>query len=174
METFVLYLYRSIIGNYPKEDHLMKIGTGYPLIAIIQNKLDTVTLSEQIKRFNLQPFEIQQKNYDTVLLNAENMNVRILDIQFDELIDPDVKHELVQALNSSKYEVASTLLGEIREENDIATVSFLFKGRDYKVSKYGVVELDGEYQELENLTATTPVAVITGMKKWSPETLFYS
>jgi len=168
METFVLYIFRSISKEYPSEESLLELGNSDYLVAVIQNRLNSTTLKQQINRYNLQPFEILQNNYDIALLNANKLGISISDVHFDGPIDPEIKHDLLKYFNNYEHERASETLKEVRKDYDIDAVSFVFKNRDFKISKYGVVEIDGEFQELNSLTADTPVAVITGAKSWSP------
>jgi hypothetical protein len=172
METFVLYLYRavnnkSLFLKTNNDSSYLSFGGHLPLIAIIDNEFEKDIKLQTLRRYKLQPFEINQNNYDRALLNSENLSFTVLDIEFNEHIDEDEKYELIRALQRQQLNKALDILKDIREETEIESLSFLFKGRHFKISKYGVLEVDGEKEELEALTTKTPVAYITGVLPWN-------
>lgn len=166
METFVLYLYRSVISEIPYEDSLLKLSH-IPVVAIIQNKLKTSTRLQKVKKYKLQPYEVKQSNFDYVLLNSDSLISHILDINLDFPIDPDVKSELLAAVKIKNVNLINECINRIRKETDIFSISFVYKGRQMRVSKYGVVEIDGEYEELTELALNSPVGIITGIRNTS-------
>jgi hypothetical protein len=167
METFVLYLYRSIKKNFIKDDSYLSFGEHLPLIAIIQNGIEPKTRYQKVNRYNLQPFEINQINYDKVLINSKDLSITILDIEFNELVDEEEMTTLIHSLQSKQLTKACETLKELRKEMEIESLSFLFRGRHIKVSKYGVIQMDAEIQELKSLTMNSPIAYIAGLLPWN-------
>lgn len=174
METFVLYLYRSVnskslFAKTNNDSSYLSFGGHLPLIAIIDKEFEKDIKIQKLRRYNLQPFEINQNNYDRALLNSESLSFTVLDIEFNELIDEEEKYELIRALQRKQWNKALDILKDIREETEIESLSFLFKERHFKISKYGVLEVDGEKEELEDLTTKSPVAYITGLLPWDKQ-----
>ncbi|GGB53096.1 hypothetical protein [Fictibacillus barbaricus] len=166
METHVLYLYRSFQTNLHFEDALIKM-VDHPLIAIVQNRLIHSTREQHIKKYNLLPYEINQSNYDYVLLHSDSLDLHVLDITLDYDIDINLKTELLSAVKERDIKIAINILKDIREETDIQSVSFIYKGRQMRVSKFGVIEIDSNYDELQELAIYSPVGILTGVAKHS-------
>ncbi|MDR4927236.1 hypothetical protein [Peribacillus simplex] len=170
METFVLYIYRSIKNNVIDDKSYLSFGEHLPLIAIVQNELEQNNRIQKVREYKLQPFEINQKNYNKALLNSEILSFKVLDIEFNDYVDEEEKTELIHLLRKNDWKTAANILKDIREEMEIESLSFLHKGRHFKISKYGVIEVDAEIYELEELTTKTPVAYITGLIPWGTQT----
>ncbi|MEE4465802.1 hypothetical protein V2S84_27350, partial [Azotobacter chroococcum] len=107
-----------------------------------------------------------------LISKSEKLNIQILKVEFDD-IDYELEEEFKDALRgrstSHIYEIAEI----IRSENvDISAVTFNFRGRQYRVTKYAVAEIIGDWDEIPSLTLETPLAMVIGFKKFPTERTF--
>lgn len=122
-------------------------------------------------KLNLRPIELQQNNLYSLISNFEKLNIQILKVEFDD-IDYELEEELKEAL-SERSSRLSELTGVIRSENvDIRAITFNYNHRQYRVTKYAVAEIIGEWDEIPFLTLNTPLAMVTGLKKFPGEGTF--
>ena len=167
MKTFVLYMYRLIDKNKVIEDENIFRLSHSPLVAIIESDDPyALTKKQKVEKYKLRPFEIQQNLYDYTIRSSDKFNIRIISIEFDAYIDDELNAELKEAIKQRDYKEVSNIIADIREEgSDIKALIFVYQGREFRVTKFGVAEIDANLNELQDLLINSPIAFITGLKK---------
>lgn len=167
MKTHVIYLYRTMNSHLTKNDkHVFQLLHS-PLIALIDSD-DPFELSRQQKiiDYKLIPFEISQKLYDYTVRTSDRYKMRIIDIEFVTDIDNELNTQLRYAIKNNDISKLLNVITVVRSENtDINSLTFKYINREYRVTKFGIVEIDAELDELEDLTVNSPVSILTGLKK---------
>lgn len=166
METYVVYLYLAL--NQAKSlitDRFFKLNS-YPIAGLIRPAPELTKMLP----FKVRPFEIQQDNLYMLVYTASFLGARILKIELDESIDPDIYEEINLHLRTQNIKQLSLLIEHLQaDEIEITAVSFLYEGRQFRITKYAVVEMVGEWDELPSLTEDTPIAYVTGIKGFPME-----
>ncbi|MEK4276462.1 hypothetical protein [Paenibacillus sp. FSL R7-0026] len=120
----------------------------------------------------LRPFELQQNNLYSLISKSEKLKLQILKVEFDD-IDYELEEEFKDALKSRSASNIYEISEIIRSENvDISAITFNYGDRQYRVHKYAVAEIIGEWEELPILTVETPLAMAIGFKKFPTERTF--
>ena len=121
---------------------------------------------QKVEKYKLRPFEIQQNLYDYTIRSSDKFNIRIISIEFDAYIDDELNAELKEAIKQRDYKEVSNIIADIREEgSDIKALIFVYQGREFRVTKFGVAEIDANLNELQDLLINSPIALITGLKR---------
>lgn len=167
METFVLYLYRTMGEIESYNDDKIISTPSIPLVALLDsNDPAELTRGQKIDKYNLRPFELQQNLIDRSIKLFPKNNVKILNIEFDFTINDQLKEELDEAIRFNDYYKIDNIITEARQEGfDILSIVFLYKSREFRVTKYGLVEINGHLEELASLTYNSPVALLMGTKR---------
>lgn len=174
MRTYVVYFYLAIgamRNSLKNDDDLFVLGSS-PLVGLIDHPgIQGNSRKERVTNLKLRPFEIQQDRLDGIIKFAPNLDMKILDIEFDNSgIDPDLEEEIYDAINAQNNTELLQLVHEARAEgHDIFAITFLYAGRQYRVTKYAVAEISGEWNELPSLAETSPISFIAGLKKFPAE-----
>lgn len=166
MQTYVVYFYHALgnVGNIIAEnkDESFRLESS-SLIGITNRKF--LELNHNNGNV-LRPFEIQQDRLDALISMASNLKVQILKIEFDQIIDPELDEELSILLFEHRYEQLSRIIDDLHNNGvDIFAITFMFEGRQFRVTKYAVAEMTGEWNEIPMLAANSPVAFIAGVKR---------
>lgn len=168
MQTYLLYLYQTIDSSLldDVDKGILKSKTSN-LIAITNTGFsDNGERRKLVKDYNLLPFEIEQENFDMTILRSLNENIFIHSIKFESRPDCELEQELNSYVKTGDFENALILVNRIRAEmSDVKSLGFVYKNRLINVDKYGVVELEGEIDELSELAFESPVAYLTGIKE---------
>ncbi|GIP40776.1 hypothetical protein J31TS4_40560 [Paenibacillus sp. J31TS4] len=167
MQTYVVYLYQ-MIGKYtnPHIEENYFVLDSFPIAGLLNPRTSMQT------GLKLRPFEIQQDNLHLLVKNADKLAIKILRIEFDDDIDPDLEDDLKIALNEIDQVRVAGCLELIRSQNiEIKSVTFLYKARQYRVTKYAVAEISALWEEVPMLTVSSPLAMVTGMKPFPVERL---
>lgn len=167
MKTFVLHMYRVLDELMQYDDEYVLQLAPAPFVALLEsNDPAEPTRQQKVKKYNLRPFEIQQNLMELTIEKAAKNNISILRIEFDFPIDDELEDEFIYAIQNDKFKKIISLINEVREEvSDIKALTFLYNSRQYRVTKYGVVEMDGDFEELSYLTYHSPVALLTGIRQ---------
>ncbi|MFB5676449.1 hypothetical protein ACE3NQ_08610 [Paenibacillus terreus] len=166
MEKHVVYFYYTIGERSGRiiSDSFFVLDS-YP-VAGLTNPSDSKKIN-----LNLRPFELQQNNLYSLISHCEELNIQILKVEFDD-IDFELEEELKEVL-SERPSYLFELTNVIRSENiDIRAITFNYNDRQYRVTKYAVAEIIGDWDEIPFLTLNTPLAMVTGLKKFPDEGTF--
>ncbi|MGF9881271.1 hypothetical protein ABEX39_26550 [Bacillus albus] len=167
MKTFVLYMYRLIDKNKVIDDDNIFRLSHSPLVAVIENDDPyALTRKQKIEKYQLQPFEIQQPLYDYTIRSSDKFNIRIISVEFDSSVDDELDMELKVAIKQKDYKEVAKVINDIRDEGaDIKALIFAYSDREFRVTRFGIAEVDANLNELHDLLINSPIALITGIKK---------
>lgn len=120
----------------------------------------------------LRPFEVQQDNLYSLISRADDLGIKILKVEFDD-IDFELEEELIEALRTNSPTHISSVIKIVQSQNfEINAVSFYYNSRQYRITKHAVAEIIGNWEEIPGLSVDTPLAMVTGMKKFPNERSF--
>ncbi|WP_088356749.1 hypothetical protein [Bacillus cereus] len=167
MKTFVLYMYRLIDKYKVVDDENMFRLSHSPLVAVIESDDPyALTRKQKIEKYNLQPFEIQQQLYDYTIRSSDKFGIRIISIELNSPVDDELEEELRQEIKGKHYKEVSNIIADIRNEGvDIKALTFVYQDREFRVTRFGIIEVDANYSELHDIAMNSPIALITGLKK---------
>lgn len=167
MKKHVVYFYYTI-GEKPvgfSTDSFFILDS-YP-VAGLTNPRDSKKIN-----FPLRPFELQQNNLYSLISNSEKLNIQILKVEFDDIdyeLEEELKGALINRSSSYLFEVTDIIQSK---DIDISAITFFYNGREYRVTKHAVAEITGDWDEIPSLTLDTPLAMVTGLKKFPTERAF--
>lgn len=167
MQTYVIHLYLTINQSEPIKDgtSFFKLPS-FPIAGFIDN---TSAFKNDLP-FKIRPFELQQDNLYAFIMNASRLGAKILKIEFDDSIDQDLVDDIHDLIRQGELTQHNLLIEPLHYDDiEIKAVSFLYEGRQYRITKYAVVEIMGEWEEMSYLTETTPLAYVTGIKGFPQE-----
>ncbi|OMF59368.1 hypothetical protein BK139_13300 [Paenibacillus sp. FSL R5-0490] len=171
MQTYVVYLYEKV-SNIHLE--LNKYSEGLftfdplPVVGIISNNsIDVPNRKSIVESLNLKPFEIIQNHFDLFIRKSKQLNVTIKQIQFTNEIEFDLEEEIDEAIELKDYEVLFKLIKEVRDDHvDIFSITFLYDGKSYRMTKHAVAEVLGESNDVPDIIVKSPLSLIAGLKKF--------
>ncbi len=171
MQIHVVHLYEKVaniqdtISNF--SDELFTFDS-LPVVGIISNNsIDVPSRQTIIKTLRLKPFEIIQKHFDLFIKNSKKLKVTLEKIEFTNQIEFDLEEEINDAIDERNYEVLFKLIKEVRDDHvDIFSISFIYEGNSYRMTKYAVAEVLGEQNEVPDIIENSPLSLIAGLKKF--------
>lgn len=163
-KKYVLYLYYTVgkdtSSNKHKKDYFL--FDPYPVAGLLSPEIAKKTR-------DFRPFELQQENLYSLIRLSNSIHAKILRIDFDD-IDPDLEDDINEAIRNNNIALLKSSLQLCSSLNvEIKAVDFLYKERSYRITKYAVVEITGEWEEVTELALTSPIAMVTGMKTFPHE-----
>jgi len=169
LENFVVHLYLTpnFSGSIPFNKRFFKLPS-VPLAGLLK---PTPALKNEVP-FELRPFQIQQDNFYMFIQQSMNLNVTLIKIELEDMSDFEIVQDIYQAFKSNNIQEVKLLVEHLkREDIEVKSLSFYFEGRQYTVTKYGVLEITGEWIEIPQITESSPLAYITGTKVFPKEGL---
>ncbi|BCB39523.1 hypothetical protein BCJMU51_4442 [Bacillus cereus] len=168
MQTFLMYIYRvpkATMGL--RDDESIIQFPPSSLVGVVQAKDPLApTRKSKIEKYNLKPFQIDQELFYLVINQAKELSMQIINIYFRDELEEELEDELQEAIDENNIDKLLLLIIENRKSNnEIDKLAFFYKGRNYSVGKYGIIEVDGDRDSIYELTMNSPVSRILGIKK---------
>ncbi|MCU7756895.1 hypothetical protein N7988_28110 (plasmid) [Bacillus cereus] len=163
MRTHVLYFYQKIkcldSDDLKSADILTQSS---PLVASVDK---AIRKNNERLSAKLRPFELQQDRLLSLIQNADYLGIQVLDIEFTEEIDLELRDELNEALlTNDKFYINRMLSMILKNGHDIFAISYLENGRTFRITKFAVAEIPAEINELASLAFSLPIELATGIK----------
>lgn len=168
MQTFLMYIYRVPKGTMGlRDDESIIQFEPSSLVGVIQAKDPLApTRKSQIKKYNLKPFQIDQELFHLVINQAKKLSMQIINVYFRDELEEELEEEVKEAIDENNIEkLLAVIIDNRKINNEIEKLDFFYKGRNYSVGKYGIIEVDGYRDSVYDLTINSPVSMILGMKK---------
>ncbi|WP_026672421.1 hypothetical protein [Alkalihalobacterium bogoriense] len=171
MQIHVVYLYERITNfheDFANYSEGLFTFESLPVVGIFSNTfVDLPSRKSIVKSLKLRPFEIIQNHFDLFIKKAKQLKVTIQKIEFTSEIEFDLEEEIAEAIEEEAYDVLFKLIKEVREDHvDIFSISFIYEGKSYRMTKHAVAEVLGETTEIPDIIAKSPLSLIAGLKKF--------